>query len=140
MSDTVRDPGSTAGRDAARAVLLVGGERDWPADLLPALDGDGYRTERVADLARVPGALSGRAVRAVFVPARPLGASDTLMLQRARERWPGTAIVVITRRPNDPDLKRAFECGATAFLSWPASTEALRRAIDSGVRVAGARA
>jgi DNA-binding NarL/FixJ family response regulator len=60
------------------------------------------------------------------------------MLQRARERWPGTAIVVITRRPNDPDVKRAFECGATAFLSWPASTEALRCAIASGARVARA--
>jgi DNA-binding response OmpR family regulator len=126
------------GRVNDTCVLLVGAERDWPPELLPALDGDGYRTQRVPDLARVPAMLAGGNVRALFVLARPLGARDLLVLQRARDDWPGTAIVVVTRKPNDPDVKRAFESGATAFLSWPASAQAVRHAIDSGGLVARA--
>ncbi len=66
------------------------------------------------------------------VGGAPLAASDILLLRRVREASPRTAIVVVTRTPTHPDLKRAFESGATAFLSWPASTDALRQAIESG--------
>jgi DNA-binding NarL/FixJ family response regulator len=71
-------------------------------------------------------------MRALFVAARPLAASDLLLLRLVRETSPGTAIVVVTRTPTHPDLKRAFESGATAFLSWPASIDSLRQAIASG--------
>ena len=63
---------------------------------------------------------------------RPLAASDLLLLRRIRELSPRTAVVVVTKTPTDPDLKRAFESGATAFLSWPASNDAVRHAIDRG--------
>ena len=113
-------------------MLLVGNEGDWPPELKATLDGDGYPADSVADLSLVPSLLGGGRVRALFVSAGPLGASDLLVLRRVREASPRTAIVVVTKTPTDPDLKRAFESGATAFLSWPASTDALRHAVESG--------
>jgi len=112
-------------------VLLVGSERDWPPALKATLDGEGYGADWVGDLSLVPSLLADGKVRALFVLARPRGASDLLVLRRVREASPRTAIVVVTGTATDPDLKRAFESGATAFLSWPASTDALRHALDS---------
>jgi DNA-binding NtrC family response regulator len=112
---------------------LIGDRRDWPAELEAILRREGYATDHIADLAAVvPQLLDRRAVRALLVAARPLGASDLLVVRHIRAASPKTGIVVITRTPTSPDLKRAFENGATAFLSWPASTEALRQAVESG--------
>ena len=92
---------------------------------------EGYATE-LAELRTVVPLLEATAVQALLVVARPLGASDLLILRHIREASPRTGIVFVTKTPTSPDLKRAFESGATAFLSWPASTEALRQAIQSG--------
>lgn len=113
-------------------VVLVGNEQDWPAELNASLDGGGYARHNVTDLSSAPALLAHGGVRALFVFARPLGASELLVLRRLREASPGISIVAVTRTPTDPDLKRAFESGATAFLSWPASPDALRHAIESG--------
>lgn len=120
---------------ASKLVLLVGDPREWPPELESFLAGQGYVTDRLAELdavvPRLEQAESG-AVRALLVVARPLGASDLLTLRRVRESSPATAIVAVTTTPTSPDLKRAFESGATAFLSWPASKQALRQAVESG--------
>jgi len=120
--------------DAApkQVVLLVGEGRDWPPELEFCLTREGYTTDRRAELDAVFSLLENAAVRALLVVARPLGASDLLILRRIRETSPQTGIVVVSKAPTNPDLKRAFEDGATAFLSWPASTEALRQAVESG--------
>jgi DNA-binding NtrC family response regulator len=112
--------------------VLVGEERDWPSDLRDSLGRGGYTVDRVTELSLVPSLLAEGDPQAVFVVARPLAASDLLLLRLVRETAPRTAIIVVTRTPTHPDLKRAFESGATAFLSWPASNEALRQAIESG--------
>ncbi len=117
---------------APKVVLLVGDGRDWPPELESLLSREGYATDRLAALDAVVPLLESAAVRALLVFARPLGASDLLILRRIREASPQTGIVVVTRTLTSPDLKRAFESGATAFLSWPASTEALRQAVESG--------
>jgi DNA-binding NtrC family response regulator len=117
---------------APKVVLLVGEGREWPPELESFLTREGYVTDRLAELDAVAPVLENTAVRALLVVARPLGASDLLILRRIREASPQTGIVVVTRTPTSPDLKRAFESGATAFLSWPASTEALRQAVESG--------
>jgi CheY-like chemotaxis protein len=120
---------------ASKLVLLVGDPREWPPELESCLAGQGYATDRLAALDAVVPRLEqaeDQAVRALLVVARPLGASDLLTLRRVRESSPATAIVAVTTTPTSPDLKRAFESGATAFLSWPASTEALRQAVESG--------
>jgi len=122
-------------RAAPKVVLLVGDGRDWPPELESFLAREGYATDRLGELDAVAPLLENTAVRALLVVARPLGASDLLILRRIREAWPKTGIVVVTKTPTSPDLKRAFESGATAFLSWPASKEALRQAVDSGVPV-----
>ena len=113
-------------------VVLVGDLRDWPAEMETLLTREGYATDRLADLDAVVPLVENAAVRALLVVARPLGASDLLIVRRIREASPRTGIVVVTRTPTSPDLKRAFESGATAFLSWPASREALRQALESG--------
>lgn len=113
-----------------KRVVLVGASPDWQGELGILLTDLGYATERVARLDAVVPLLAGGLVQALFVAALPLGASDLLLVRRIREVSPGTAVVVVTRTPTDPDLKRAFESGATAFVSWPASTESLRRVIE----------
>lgn len=124
---------------ASKAVLLVGQAQDWPAELKAGLLAHGYAADNVEDLSLVPSLLTDGRVGALFVAARPLGASELLALRRAREASPRTAIVVVTGAPTDPDLKRAFESGATAFLSWPASPSTLRHAIESGQGPGGRR-
>lgn len=110
----------------------MGEDRDWPPDLKDSLGRDGYVVDLVTDLSLVPSLLANGEMGALFVAARPLAASDLLLLRRVRETSPRTAIVVVTMTPTHPDLKRAFESGATAFLSWPASADSLRQAIGSG--------
>jgi DNA-binding NtrC family response regulator len=112
---------------------MVGEAPDWQPELAILLDREGYSVSRVGRLDAVVPLLASGAVRALFLTAAPLAASDLLLLRRVRQVSPRTAIIVVTKTPTDPDLKRAFEDGATAFLSWPASTEALRHAIDRGV-------
>ncbi len=124
---------TTAGAAAApRAVVLIGDPHVWPPDLESLLTADGYAAGHVPELEAVIPIVEAAAVRALFVVARPLGASDLLILRRIRRTSPQTGIVVVARSPTNPDLMLAFESGATAFLSWPASREALRQAVDSG--------
>lgn len=130
-----RRSAGSAGTDigaAPKVVLLVGDGRAWPPELESFLSRQGYATDRLAELDAVVPLVDNAAVRALLVIARPLAASDLLILRRIREASPQTGIVVVTMTPTSPDLKRAFESGATAFLSWPASTEALRQAVESG--------
>lgn len=114
-----------------RAVLLAGGGA-WPPELGAKLSGEGFAAESVAEISSSLSRVRRGNVRALLVLARPLSASDLLVLRGVREASPRTAIVVVTHTPTDPDLKRAFESGATAFLSWPASSDALRHALESG--------
>lgn len=103
---------------------------DWLADMGILLADEGYGVIAVAGLDAVRPHLQAAAVKAVLVAARPLGASDLLLLRGFRQASPATSIVVVARTATQPDLKRAFESGATAFLSWPAATEAVRHAIE----------
>jgi DNA-binding response OmpR family regulator len=127
-----RDTAIAGARPAPKLVVLVGEGADWPPEVETLLGTEGYRTDHIGRLEGILPVLAAREVQAVLVAASPLAATDLLLLRRLRETWPHTAIVVLTRTPTDPDLKRAFESGATAFLSWPASTDALRRAIEPG--------
>lgn len=117
---------------APRAVVLIGDKRDWPPEFESLLTAEGYAAGHLPELEAVIPIVEVAAVRALFVVARPLGASDLLILRRIRQTSPQTGIVVVAKAPTNPDLKRAFESGATAFLSWPASKEAVRQAVDSG--------
>ena len=108
----------------------MGEARDWQPELAALLRSEGYATNRVDRLEDVLPILAARTVKALFLAAGPLAASDLLHLGRIREASPRTAVVVVAKTPTDPDLKRAFESGATAFLSWPASDDAVRQAVD----------
>jgi DNA-binding NtrC family response regulator len=114
-------------------VLLVGQAPDWQPELDVLLSGEGFTTGRINQLDVVLPLLESGGVRALFLAAGPLPASDLLLLRRIRELSPHTAVVVVTKTPTDPDLKRAFESGATAFLSWPASNDAVRRALGGNI-------
>lgn len=113
-------------------MALVGEAQDWQPELETLLRGEGYAIDRVAALDAVLPLLDLGAVQAVFLAAGPLAARDLLLLRGIRERTPAAAVVVVTKTPTDPDIKRAFESGATAFLSWPASNDAVQRAIGRG--------
>ena len=133
MKPQRRSAGHAAAAPGPRSkIVMIGDRRDWPAEMETILTREGYVTDHVAELHAVVPYLANGAVRALLVVARPLGASDLLIVRQIREASPQTGIVVVTRTPTSPDLKRAFESGATAFLSWPASREALRQALGSG--------
>lgn len=114
----------------------MGEAPDWQPELEALLAREGYASDRVGQLETVLSMLAGGALRALFLAAGPLAASDLIVLRKIREAAPRVAVVVVTKTPTDPDLKRAFESGATAFLSWPASDDAVRRALDRGAPVA----
>jgi DNA-binding NtrC family response regulator len=118
--------------------VLAGEAPDWQSELEILLNSEGYATHRVAQLDAILPMLASGAVQALLLAAGPLAASDLLLLRRIREVSPRTAVVVVTKTPTDPDLKRAFESGATAFLSWPASNDAVRHALDRGTLPASA--
>jgi DNA-binding NtrC family response regulator len=122
----------SAGGLSEGRVLLVGDGAGWQSEAGKLLVREGYRTERVAELDATLPLLDAGGVRAILVAAGPRAASDVLLLRRVRETAPRVSILVVSDAPTDPDLKRAFEHGATAFLSWPASREALRQAIERG--------
>jgi DNA-binding NtrC family response regulator len=113
-------------------VVLIGATREWPPDFKSSLTSDGYAAGHLPELEAALHIVEAGAVRALFVIARPFGASDLLILRRMREASPQMGIVVVASSPTNPDLKLAFESGATAFLSWPASKETVRQAVDSG--------
>ena len=118
--------------DPGGQVVLVGEVPDWQPELGALLAAQGYGAQLVPRLEAAVPLLAGGAAAAVFLAAGPLAASDLLLLRRIRETSPRTAVVVVTKTPSAPDVKRAFESGATSFLSWPASSDAVRQAIDAG--------
>jgi DNA-binding NtrC family response regulator len=134
----LREASVTEATTAPKLVVLVGEAPDWQPEIGIFLSREGYATNRVAQLDAVLPLVAGGAVQALLVAARPLAASDLLLVRRIRQVSPRTAIVVVTKSYTDPDLKRAFESGATAFLSWPSSTDALRQAIERGTLLASA--
>jgi DNA-binding NtrC family response regulator len=113
-------------------VLFVSDGTDWPAALIAAVARDGYVVLRIDDLTTARSFLGNRGIKALFMRARPLGANDVLVLRECRRLSPATAIIAMTMASNQPDIKRAFESGATAFLSWPAAPDAVRQALESG--------
>jgi DNA-binding response OmpR family regulator len=115
-----------------REVILVGQATEWHTDLAILLGQQGYAIGRAARLDEVVRRLDASLVHALFIAAGPFAASDFLLVRQIREISPATAVVMVTKNPTDPDVKRAFEIGATAFLSWPASPEALQCAIERG--------
>lgn len=110
----------------------MNGRDEWPPEFISSVSREGYTVFRIEDLSLAPSLLREGDVGALVVGAAPLGAKDLLVLRECREVSPSTAILVMTTAPTQPDLKRAFESGATAFLSWPAPPEVLRQALASG--------
>jgi hypothetical protein len=125
------------GKQVDAAVVFVRGRDEWPQEFISSVTREGYVALRIDYLALAPSFLRKGDVRALVVGAGPMGAKDLLVLRECREASPGTAIVAMTTAPTQPGLKRAFESGATAFLSWPAPPEVLRQALASGTSPAG---
>ena len=86
---------------------------------------------RLAELGEAPAFLSASEVTALIVNANRLGLKGKVALRECRRVSPSTAVVVVATTAVH-GLKDALEGGATAFVSWPASPEVLRRALHSG--------
>ena len=133
------DPRPGPGSQPAR--LVIGGyEHEWP----PAFESfvarelvgrDAVDLVRLGDLADAPLVLAAGFVSALVVQAERLGLKELLLLQECRRVSPRTALVAVATTGRF-GMKSALEGGATAFLSWPASAEAVRQALRSG-EVAG---
>ena len=116
---------------------MIGGyEHEWP----PAFESfvarelvgrDAAEVVRLGDLAEAPAVLGAGGVSALVVQAERLGLTGLLTLQECRRVSPETALVVVGTTGRF-GMKNALEGGATAFLAWPASAEALRQALGSG--------
>lgn len=117
-------------------VALAGYEREWPAAFeafvaRELIGRDGAVVARLAELGDAPALLRASEVTALVVNANRLGLKGKVALQECRRISPATAIVVIATT-SVQGLKDALESGATAFVSWPAAPDVLRRALHSG--------
>ena len=117
-------------------LALAGYEHEWPADFeafvaRELIGRDGALVARLAELGEAPAFLSASEVTALIVNANRLGLMGKVALRECRRISPATAVVVVATTTVH-GLKDALEGGATAFVSWPASPEVLRRALHSG--------
>jgi DNA-binding NtrC family response regulator len=117
-------------------LALAGYEHEWPADFeafvaRELIGRDGALVARLAELGEAPAFLSASDVTAIIVNANRLGLKGKVALRECRRISPATAVVVVATTAAH-GLKDALEGGATAFVSWPASLEVLRRALHSG--------
>jgi DNA-binding NtrC family response regulator len=117
-------------------LALVGYEHEWPADFeafvaRELVGRDGAFVARLAEISEAPKFLESSEVTALILGANRLGLKAMVALRECRRISPATAVVVVTTTAAH-GLKDALEGGATAFVSWPASPEVLRRALKSG--------
>jgi len=117
-------------------LALAGYEHEWPADFeafvaRELVGRDGAFVARIAELGEAPAFLGSSEVTALIVNANRLGLTGKVALRECRRISPSTAVVVVATTAAH-GLKDALEGGATAFVSWPASPEVLRRALHSG--------
>jgi DNA-binding NarL/FixJ family response regulator len=112
-------------------VALSGYEHEWPSDFEALVARDGAVVSRIGDIAEAPAFLAASAVHALIVNADRLGVKGMLVLRECRRVSPATAVVAVATTAAR-GLKDALEGGATAFVSWPAAPEVLRRALRSG--------
>lgn len=124
------------GREEPRRLVVAGYEHEWPADFeafvaRELVGRDGALVARLEDVAEAPGMLSSSDVHALVVNTGQLGLKGKVALQECRRISPATAVVVVATNAAH-GLKDALEGGATAFVSWPATPEVMRRALRSG--------
>jgi DNA-binding NarL/FixJ family response regulator len=117
-------------------LVLAGYEHEWPADFeafvaRELVGRDGALVARLEELGEAPAFLSSSEVTALIVNANDLGLKAKVTLRECRRISPSTAVVVVATSAAR-GLKDALEGGATAFVSWPATPEVLRRALKSG--------
>lgn len=117
-------------------LAMVGYEHEWPAGFETFVAGelvgrDGALVARLVELSDAPSFLSSADVSALIVNANRLGLRGKVALRECRRISPRTAIVVVATNAAH-GLKDALESGATAFVSWPAAAEVVRRALRSG--------
>ncbi len=119
-------------------LALAGYEHEWPADFeafvaRELVGRDGAFVARIAELGEAPAFLGASEVTALVVNANRLGLTGKVALRECRRISPSTAVVVVATTAAH-GLKDALEGGATAFVSWPAPPDVLRRALRSGRR------
>jgi DNA-binding NarL/FixJ family response regulator len=127
--------GDTRADAAPLHLLLAGYEHEWPSDFeafvaRELVARDGAFVARLGDLAEAPAFLAASPVQALIVNADKLGFKGVLVLRECRRVSPATAVVAVATTPAR-GLKDALEGGATAFVSWPAAPDVLRRALRS---------
>jgi len=125
-----------AAEPAPLHLALAGYEHEWPADFeafvaRELVGRDGAFVARISDLGEAPAFLGASEVTALIVNANRLGLTGKVALRECRRISPSTAVVVVATTATH-GLKDALEGGATAFISWPATPEVLRRALHSG--------
>lgn len=123
------------GRAEPIHLALAGYEHEWPSDFeafvaRELVGRDGAFVLRLADIAEAPSFLATSAVSALIVNADRLGMKGMLALRECRRVSPATAVVAVATTAAR-GLKDALEGGATAFVSWPAAPDVLRRALRS---------
>ena len=121
---------------ASPRLALVGYEHEWPADFeafvaRELIGRDGALVARLAELGEAPAFLGSREATALVVNASHLGLRGKVTLRECRRISPSTALVVVATSATH-GLMDALEGGATAFVSWPASPEVVRRALQGG--------
>ncbi|HSD28206.1 MAG TPA: hypothetical protein VLL75_12955 [Vicinamibacteria bacterium] len=124
-------------------LALAGYEHEWPADFeafiaRELVSRDGAFVVRLGELAEAPELLRSSEVTALVINANRLGLKAVVARRECRRISPGTAVVVVATTAAR-GLKDALEGGATAFVTWPAPADVVRRALRSGLGGLGSR-
>jgi DNA-binding response OmpR family regulator len=113
-------------------VLVVDDDADHTTMLELLLDAAGYRTIAATSCAEGGAALAANDVD-VLVSDFTLGDGTAIDLLRRAAHKPRVAIV-LTGFDSDEDVRRTRAAGYDAHLVKPASIDALRHAIEAGLR------
>jgi DNA-binding NtrC family response regulator len=111
-------------------ILVEDGEGDWWEQLYEMLVANGCQVARLRDLGMTPYLLLSGGAKALFLGGRRLSARDLAILAKVRRLVPTISVVVVANGATLADLKRAMENGATTYLSWPVSEQALLAAVE----------
>jgi CheY-like chemotaxis protein len=114
-------------------VLVVDDEPDVLLVVRIALESAGYETLLAADGERALERLAAEPVDLVLLDVCMPVMDGWSVLEAIRQRGQGLPVVVISGRPAEGDLRRAFELGAADYLQKPFLPEQLVAAVEKAL-------
>lgn len=115
-------------------ILVVDDEPAVRAFLRDLLVDDGARVTTARDGEEALAQIATREFDLVLVDLKMPGVGGTRVVERVRERWPDTAVIVLTGHGSLETAVEALRQGALDYLFKPSSTAQLRESVQRALR------